>query len=299
MELGNSGEILDQMFEGVYVVDQNRTILYWNAAAEELTGYPAARVVGRRCDDNLLLHINVSGESLCDDGCQLKNTLADGQVREAAVFLRHAQGHRVPVTVRAIPLKNEAGDIRSAMHVFTRMGAVTHQEQLKELAQKAYRDPLTGIPNKQYMENKLKSILAAEVPGENPTLGLLFLELANLKEINDDFGMTAANEAIKVTARTVVENLEDGDLAARWYGSRILIVSRMDKKGALLNWANKIKTLILQSGIDQEEEISLKVCIGGLVAKKGDNVNLVHQSLENALKASYTSAANIYIVAAP
>ncbi len=298
MDLGISAEILDQMFEGVYVVDKDKTVLYWNAAAEALTGYPSARLVGRRCDDNLLMRINVSGESLCEDGCPLKNTLLDGHVREAAVFLRHVQGHRVPVTVRAIPLKDDAGAIRATMQVFTRSGTVTRQEQLKDLAQKAYLDPLTGIPNKQYIETKLKSILAEEVPGENPTLGLLFLELANLKEINDDFGVTAANDAIKVTARTVVENLDPGDLAARWYGGRILIVSRMDKKAALLNWASKIKALILQSTIDQEEEeIPLKVCIGGLVAQKGENVNLVHQSLESALRASYTSTANINIKA--
>jgi two-component system cell cycle response regulator len=206
------------------------------------------------------------------------------------------QGHRIPVTIRAIPLKDETGAISAAMQVFTRRGAVTRQEQLKELAQKAYLDTLTGLPNKQYIENKLRSILATEVPGENPALGLLFLELANHKEINDDFGMTAANNAIIVTARTIVENLEPGDIAARCYGGRIIIVSVMDKKVALLNWANKIKTL-LQYSIDQEEEIPLKVCIGGLVVKKGENVDHVHQALETALKASYTSTANINIVA--
>jgi diguanylate cyclase (GGDEF)-like protein/PAS domain S-box-containing protein len=270
VNLGISAEILDQMFEGVYVVDNNRTILHWNTAAEELTGYSAVCVAGRRCDDNLLIHINVSGEIICRDGCSLNNTLLDGQVRKRPSFSAMPQGHRIPVTIRAIPLKDETGAISAAMQVFTRRGAVTRQEQLKELAQKAYLDTLTGLPNKQYIENKLRSILATEVPGENPALGLLFLELANHKEINDDFGMTAANNAIIVTARTIVENLEPGDIAARCYGGRIIIVSVMDKKVALLNWANKIKTLLQYfhrpGGGNPSESL-----LGGLVVKKGEN----------------------------
>ncbi|MDR7866585.1 MAG: GGDEF domain-containing protein [Sporomusaceae bacterium] len=297
MDLNKSREVLDQMFEGVYIVDKDRTILYWNASAEALTGYPAAQVTGRRCDDNLLLHVDDKGKILCNNSCPLTFALQEGKVKEAAVYLRHAQGHRVPVTVRAIPLRDETGLVNSTMEVFTRSGSVTSTEQLKDLAQKAFVDSLTGIPNRQYIESKLENLLAGEVSGENSTLGLMFLELANLKEINDDYGMITANTAIKVAARTIVENLPPGDLAARWYGGRFLIVSRMDTKSVLLNWANKIKVLIQQSVIEKNDNIPLKVCVGGVFAKKGDNANLVYQVLEATLKSSVTATANINIKA--
>ncbi|MDT8899800.1 diguanylate cyclase domain-containing protein [Anaeroselena agilis] len=297
MDINKNREILDQMFEGVYIVDKDRTILYWNAAAETLTGYPAAQVTGRRCHDNLLLHVDENGKILCEDSCPLVGALQEGRVKEAPVYLRHAQGHRVPVTVRAIPLRDDAGQVNSTMEVFTRSGSVTSIEQLKDLAQKAFLDSLTGIPNKQYIDGKLENVLSSEMPGESSGLGLLFLELANLREINDDFGMNAANTAIKVSARTIVENLPPGDLAARWYGGRFLVVSRMDTKAVLLNWANKIKALIQQSVIEKDEDIPLKVCIGGLVAKKGDNIQLVYHALESVLRTSITATANISIKA--
>ncbi len=299
MDLNKSREVLDQMFEGVYIVAKDRTILYCNAAAEALTGYPAAQVTGRRCDDNLLLHVDDKGNILCNDNCPLTVALQEGRAKEAAVYLRHAQGHLVPVTVRAIPLRDEAGFVSSTMEVFIRTGSVTSIEQLKDLAQKAFVDSLTGIPNKQYIDSKLDNLLSSQVAGENTTLSLMFLELANLREINDDFGMQAANTAIKVTARTIVENLPPGDLAARWYGGRFLIVSRMDTKTVLLNWANKIKVLIQQSVIEKDEDIPLKVCVGGLFVKNGDNLDLVYQALENALKTSCTDTANISIIAEP
>ena len=297
MDLNKSREVLDQMFEGVYIVDKDRTILYWNASAETLTGYPAALVTGRRCDDNLLLHVDDKGNILCDNNCPLTAALQEGKVKEAAVYLRHAQGHRVPVTVRAIPLRDETGLVNATMEVFTRSDSVTSTEQLKDLAQKAFVDSLTGLPNKQYIESKLENLLSSQVPGESSTLGLMFLELANLKEINDDYGMITANTAIKVTARTIVENLPPGDLAARWYGGRFLIVSRMDTKSVLLNWANKIKVLIQQSVIEKDDDIPLRVCVGGVFAKTGDNANLVYQVLEATLKSSATATANVNIKA--
>jgi diguanylate cyclase (GGDEF)-like protein/PAS domain S-box-containing protein len=297
LDFHKNKEVLDQMFEGTYIVDRDRTILYWNPAAEKLTGYPAAQVTGRRCDDNLLLHVDEKGKILCDDSCPLTVALQEGTVKEAAVYLRHAHGHRVPVTVRAIPLRDDAGAVHSTMEVFTRSGSVTSNEQLKDLAQKAFVDSLTGIPNKQYIESKLENLLASQVAGESATFGLMFLELANLREINDDFGMRIANNAIKVAARTIVENLPAGDLAARWYGGRFLIVSRMDTKSLLLNWANKIKALIQQSVIEKDEDIPLKVYVGGMFAKRGDNVNLVYQVLEATLKSSVTATANITIKA--
>ena len=47
-------KILDHLNEGVYFVDKDRRITYWNQAAERLTGYRASEVVGQRCADGLL-----------------------------------------------------------------------------------------------------------------------------------------------------------------------------------------------------------------------------------------------------
>jgi PAS domain-containing protein len=59
--------ILDNLHGGIHLVDQNRVIQYWNKAAEKSTGYSAAVVVVRKsCADNILTHVNSSGEGLCN-----------------------------------------------------------------------------------------------------------------------------------------------------------------------------------------------------------------------------------------
>jgi len=57
-------ELLDHMSDGVYFVDQNRRILYWNRGATRLTGYRPEKIVGRCCDDDTLCHVDGTGKQL-------------------------------------------------------------------------------------------------------------------------------------------------------------------------------------------------------------------------------------------
>ena len=58
-------DILDNLSDGVYFVDPERRITYWNKGAERITGYPAGRVIGSFCHDNILNHVTENGVQLC------------------------------------------------------------------------------------------------------------------------------------------------------------------------------------------------------------------------------------------
>lgn len=286
---------LDNMFEGVYLVDKNRTILFWNKAAETITGFLSAEVIGKKCFDNILMHVNERGKNLCWDDCHLKKTLQDGEPRDISIYFRHKQGHRVPVNVRSIPLRDDAGLIQCSMEVFTRGGPETNFEQFKDLARKAFIDSLTGIPNKDYITNKLKSLLVSKAPNAEDTFGILFVEVDNLRKINDDYGMAAGNTAIKVTSKSILENLQPGNLMARMSGGLFLVITNMDKKSLLLNWANKLNLLVQQSTIPDYDDLLLKIGIGGLIAKSGEDIDVIYKGLEDELKNSRNVAINISI----
>jgi PAS domain S-box-containing protein/putative nucleotidyltransferase with HDIG domain len=110
--------LLEAMSEAVYAVDCDRRVTYWNAAAEQLTGYRASDVVGSRCRDNILNHCDDQGTELCAAGCPLLATMEDGRAREARVFLHHRDGHLVPVVVRAAALRSGDGAVIGAVEVF-------------------------------------------------------------------------------------------------------------------------------------------------------------------------------------
>ena len=71
--------LLDNLFDGVYFVDPERRITYWNKGAERLAGFPASQVVGTHCWDNKLMHVDAAGTQLCAGGCPLAATIEDGR----------------------------------------------------------------------------------------------------------------------------------------------------------------------------------------------------------------------------
>src|SRR5215469_2969612 len=61
-------ELLDKMCDGVYFVDRDRRILYWNEGARRLTGFGAEEIVGQRCQDDILCHMDYDSNLQCRDG---------------------------------------------------------------------------------------------------------------------------------------------------------------------------------------------------------------------------------------
>ncbi len=123
LDLGKLGvlETLNALADGVYVTDTERRILFWNEAAERITGWPAAEVVGRTCRDNLLVHADKDGHLLCGkEFCPLHRSMVTGQ-RSAEALLLFAQkknGERVPVEVTVAPIRDAQGQVVAGIELF-------------------------------------------------------------------------------------------------------------------------------------------------------------------------------------
>ena len=61
--------LLDEVGEGVYFTDRQRRITFWNKAAERISGYARKEVLGRKCSENILIHVDGRGRSLCQGFC--------------------------------------------------------------------------------------------------------------------------------------------------------------------------------------------------------------------------------------
>src|SRR5512138_75759 len=146
-------DIIDNLYDGVYFVDRDRTITYWNKGAERITGYPAGQTIGHSCRDNLLNHVTANGVPLCLEHCPLAAVMQDGREREAEVYLHHADGHRVPVIIRGTALRDEAGNIIGAVESFSNnSNLIGTRRKLRDLRYAAMTDPLTGIGNRRLLE---------------------------------------------------------------------------------------------------------------------------------------------------
>ncbi|MDK9698644.1 MAG: adenylate/guanylate cyclase domain-containing protein [bacterium] len=129
----NLGRILNYLFDGVYIVDRSMDILFWNRGAELLTGYFSQDVVGHRCADDILNHIDENGVRLCKGNCPLRQTFKSGQPTIRKVYPLRNDGRRFPVMTHVAPILNEAGEIIAAIEVFR---DISQEEELRIMQEK-------------------------------------------------------------------------------------------------------------------------------------------------------------------
>jgi diguanylate cyclase (GGDEF)-like protein/PAS domain S-box-containing protein len=257
-------ELIDNLFDGVYFVDRERKITYWNKGAERITGYSAHHVVGHHCYDNLLNHVTANGTLLCLGNCPLVACMQDGKPREAEIFLHHNEGHRVPVRVRATPLCDTEGNIIGAVETFSNNSTVVNfRQQVRQLRRSTQIDVLTGVRNRPFLEGRLRALIA-EFDHQTSTAGLLFLDIDHFKNINDTYGHEAGDKALQMVAATLHHNLRTTDVLGRWGGEEfIAILYDVPSLEALRTVAEKLRIMVENSHLTYDNhELSATLSIG-------------------------------------
>lgn len=125
--------LLDSIYDGVYIVDRQRRILFWNKAAEAMTGFTKAEVMGKSCGDNILNHIDENGMLLCRAGCPILKTFAGGVPVDAKVYPKTKIGKRFPVETHISLIHDEEGNVLAALEVFR---DISHHEEYRILQEK-------------------------------------------------------------------------------------------------------------------------------------------------------------------
>jgi len=265
-------KLLDNMHDGVYFVNRDRKITYWNASAGQLSGYTAHEVVGKRCLDNLLGHVDEAGKPLCNGRCPLTEVMLDGRARQVDIYLRHKNGHRVPVSVRAMPLRNSLGVIVGAVEVFSdSTGKASAEKRVSELESLAFRDPLTGLSNRRFLELKVEQSLE-EHQRFGRLYGLLMFDLDRFKMVNDTHGHEVGDALLKTVAQTLVQGLRTVDIIGRWGGEEFLVLMPDLDAIGLGDLAERCRVLIAQSSVAAgSSRVSTAASIGATVLNHSDS----------------------------
>ncbi|WP_147820082.1 sigma-54 interaction domain-containing protein [Salidesulfovibrio onnuriiensis] len=105
-------DVLSSIADGLFTVDADWNITYFNEAAERITGIPAEEAMGQKCRD-------VFHSSLCDGSCALKECIdCGGVISGKSIFIVRPDGERVPVSISAAPLRNARGDVVGGVETF-------------------------------------------------------------------------------------------------------------------------------------------------------------------------------------
>ncbi|MGA7826477.1 MAG: sensor domain-containing diguanylate cyclase [Geobacteraceae bacterium] len=266
--------LLDNLYDGVYFLDRERSIRYWNKGAERITGYSRNEVEGSQCWNNILMHVDAEGNSLCKDRCPARKTMEGGIPAEAEIFLHHKNGHRVPVTVKVTPIQDESGAVIGAVEIFRdNSEKLATLSLIEELQEKAFQDTLTGLPNRRYLERYLLSKLD-ERSRYGWTFGLIFLDIDHFKVINDTYGHSVGDEALKMLALTLVHSSRSFDVVGRWAGEEFIIAVVNVDRDKLLHIAERYRRMIESSSVSAgDAELKMTVSLGATLVREDDSMN--------------------------
>jgi len=238
-------QMIDHLAEAVYFVDHERKLLYWNRAAEQLTGYRARDVVGSCCQDEILDHRDLQNRPLCKDHCPLVDCMRKGKSVEKRVFLKRRDGLRLPVDVRVAPIRDDSGEIIGAVEVFHDVSAELETEQINaELRQLIRVDPLTGIPNRLALDEALER--ECDRFGRYGTpVTLIYFDLDGFKKINDRFGHETGDKVLTWVSRLLDMSLRRSDILGRYGGEEFLVLLSASRQEEGLRLAEHLRQLLM------------------------------------------------------
>jgi len=288
-QLNPNLEILENIFEGVYFVDTNRKITFWNKGAETVTGYESQELIGMHCFDDILNHVDQNGKHLCLDGCPLQQTILDGKQRAADVFLQHKLGHRVAVSIRTMPLY-EGNKIMGAVEVFVDSSKKDDIDRtIEELTSYAMYDQLTELPNRRYLDSFLNNRFREYKVLERP-FAVVMMDIDHFKIFNDNYGHDAGDEVLKMVAKDFKSAFRKSDLVGRWGGEEFLAILPGITSERLQTIADGARILVQQSKLKYNQtDLHVTISVGATLIKEKDTVKSV---INRADKALYMSKEN-------
>jgi len=265
--------ILDCLEDGVYLVDLDRKIAFWNRGAEQITGFRRQEVLGRSCEDQILVHCRRGGDLLSAAECPLLRTLADGKIRSLDLFLRHRDGHCIPVRMRTAPVHDATGKLVGAAEIFEHSSQASgRQSRGYQLGVHGCLDALTGAAGSAYARTYLAEQLAEFETYELP-LAVLRADIDGLGQVNRSRGREAGNAVLRMVARTLADSLSDNGLVARLEEDEFLVILTNYGGETLQDLAERSRVAVSLSAVPWwGDQFSVEVSIGAAAAEHGDTV---------------------------
>ncbi len=201
--------------EGIMITDRNGGILDVNAAFTRITGYERDEIIGRNAS------LFQSGRHDQEFYARLWHDLEKKGHWYGEIWNRRKNGeiYAERLTISAVP--DTQGEQRQYVAMFSDITAIKdHEQQLEYIA---HYDPLTGLPNRRLLGDRLRQAMAQAQRHGQP-LALVYLDLDGFKTINDLHGHDTGDKLLIALAASMKQALREGDTLARLGGDEFVAV---------------------------------------------------------------------------
>lgn len=217
VKLQLAADIMANAEEGIMITDAQRRIESVNRAFTELTGYAEQEVRGKTPK------ILRSGRHSEQFYTNIWDSIENSGFWQGEVWNRRKDGEIYPEWLTITAIKGEKGHIVNYVGMFLDISHFKVKEsQLESLA---YRDPLTRVPNRLLVKDRLEQNLVAAKRGASKS-AVLFLDLDGFKGVNDSFGHSVGDALLLEVTRRFQACIREEDTLGRLGGDEFLICIR-------------------------------------------------------------------------
>jgi len=220
LRLEMAASVFSQAHEGISITDIHGHILDVNDTFCQITGYSRAEVIGKH---TRLLKSDRQDSSFYT--AMWKALLVNGHW-SGEIWNSRKNGDIYPVLLTISAVRDERGVTRQYVALFSDISArKANEDRVRQLA---FFDPLTELPNRRLLSDRLAQVLLT-----NKRSGhfgaLLFLDLDNFKPLNDTHGHAIGDLLLMEVARRLKANVREVDTVARLGGDEfVVLLSKLD-----------------------------------------------------------------------
>jgi diguanylate cyclase (GGDEF)-like protein len=270
--------LLDQLDEGICIVDHDHRIVYWNRGAERISGHLAQEVAGQFCHGDLLMHCEADGSLLPGAGPEspVVATMRDGRPHQNTVFLMHREGYRLLVELEAHAIHDASGAIAGAMETFAEVSAPAHRRAY-EMEVFGCSDSHTAAASRKFGEMMVRHALEALNVFEIP-FGWLRVGLDGAEHLHRAFGHGMVDAAVKMIAATLDRSLGPRDVLTHWDEEEFRVEVSRCSRSELATTAERLRLLVRASTLEWwGDRLGVTVSLGGATAEPGDSIDTLEQ----------------------
>ncbi|MGA9666697.1 MAG: EAL domain-containing protein, partial [Gallionella sp.] len=201
--------------EGIIVTDAHNVILRVNNSFTRLTGYSAKEAIGQT---PALLH---SGRQGSEFYRQMWEDLTRDHHWHGEIWNRRKNGEVYPEWLNITAVINAKGQVTNYIASF--FDITEHKAAEDKIEQLAFYDPLTGLPNRRLLLDRLQHTFAASAR-HHDHCAVLFIDLDNFKSLNDTKGHNIGDLLLIEVANRLQACLRHEDTAARLGGDEFIVI---------------------------------------------------------------------------
>ena len=218
------GQLMHHLKDCVAFTDSEGTITHWNRAMQQLTGIAAEAIVGKTWNSTAM-RLREPMSHPDDIVCPVTECLRNAVTISRSMLIEQAGAEATRVQVEVAPVVGEIPGTHGTVIIMQDVSDQADlQEQVESLHEKTTIDPLTGVANRAYFDEKLQELLKSTREG-GPSFSLVICDIDHFKRVNDVHGHPAGDEALVTFASVLTAHSRSGDLVARYGGEEFLLLA--------------------------------------------------------------------------